>query len=65
MYGFEVLKSELFSTQVFPSLNKIEGEFRAARIHDQTIAWGSSTNNPAMEIFDILTLNAGCTCKYQ
>ena len=62
---FEVLKSELFSTQVFPSLNKIEGEFRAARIHDQTITWGTSTDNSPMEIFNVLTLNASCSCKYR
>ena len=61
---FEVLKSELFSTQVFPPLNKIEGEFRAARIHDQTVTWGISTNNSPMETFNILTLNGSCSCKY-
>ena len=47
-----------------PFLNKIEGEFRAAKIHDQIITWGTSANNSPLEIFDISTLNATCSCKY-
>ena len=61
---FEVVNSELISTQVFDTLNKIEGEFRAARFHDQVITWGSSAGNSPLVPFDNLTLNATCSCKY-
>ena len=49
---------------VFDSLNKIEGEFRAATFHDQVITWGSSAGNSPLVPFDNLTLNATCSCKY-
>ena len=32
---YEVVKSNIISAQVYPITNTIEGEFRAARIHDQ------------------------------
>ena len=61
---FEVVKSELISTQVFDTLNKIEGEFRAATFHDQVITWGESAANSPLVPFDNLTLHASCSCKY-
>ena len=67
MIPAEVLPNDseaLLSTHVFPPLNRIEGEFRAARIHHQTITWGTSANDSPVQIFNILTLNATCSCKY-
>ena len=62
--SFEVRKSEILSTQVFPADNKIEGEFRAAVIHDQGIDWGNSDNTTSFEPFSNSTVKATCTCKY-
>ena len=61
---FEVVKSEVISTQVFDFLNKIEGEYRAATFHDQDITWGCSAVNSPLVPFDNLTLDATCSCKY-
>ena len=61
---FEVLKSEMISTQVFPSTNTIEGEFRAATIHDQSISWNVATHNRSPSNFNLQYLKAICSCKY-
>ena len=61
---FEVLKSEIISTQVFPSTNTIEGEFRAATIHDQSISWNVATHNRSPSNFNLQYLKAICSCKY-
>ena len=60
---FEVVKSDLISTQVFRDKNTIEGEFRAARIYDQCIKWNDSLNL-ASSFFNLQTLTATCSCKY-
>ena len=61
---FEVIKSDLISTQVFTNQNKLEGEFRAARIHDQNISWGDCVDTSPLTPFSNLTVSASCTCKY-
>ena len=59
---FEVMKSELISTQVFSGRNIIEGEFRATRIYDQYITW----NDPQQpsSFFNLQRLTTTCSCKY-
>ena len=61
---FEVVKSDFISTQVLSNQNKIEGEFRAARFHDQNIIWADSVDNSPFRVFGNLTARASCSCKY-
>ena len=61
---FAVVKSDLISTQVLSNQNKIEGEFRVARIHDQNINWADSVDNSPFRVFCNLTVSASCSCKY-
>ena len=61
---FEVLKSELISTQVFTATNTIEGEFRAATIHDQMISWNNAAHNNISSNFNLQSFKATCSCKY-
>ena len=61
---FELIKSDLISTQVFTNQNKLEGEFRAARIHDQNISWGDCVDNSPFTPFSNLTVSTSCSCKY-
>ena len=61
----EVIKSNLISTQVYPNLNKLEGEFRAARIYDQNVSWGDCVDTSPLTPFSNLTVGARCSCKYQ
>ena len=64
---YEVNKSTLISTQIYPSTNTISGEFRAARIRDQLITW--LPDIPPSEGFSTAPFNenrftATCTCRY-
>ena len=61
---FEVLKSELISTQVSRATNSIEGEFRAALIHDQVITWSNRDSNNSSCEFSLQTIKAICSCRY-
>ena len=61
---FEVMKSNLISTQVSRLTNTIEGEFRAALIHDQVITWGNSNPNTSSCEFDLQTIKGICSCRY-
>ena len=61
---FEVLKSDLISTQVFSATNTIEGEFRVVNIHDQKICWTDSLHTSSSSVFNLRTLKATCSCKY-
>ena len=61
---YEVLKSELISTQVFRATNIIEGEFRAALIHDQVITWSYPNGYNSSCDFNLQTIKAICSCKY-
>ena len=61
---YEVIKSIQISTQVFSALNKIEGEFRAARIHDQFISWSQTAPPSAYHPFDTDKISISCTCRY-
>ena len=62
---FDVVKSDLIFTQVLSSQNKIEGQFRAAMIHDQNMDWTDSVDNSPFIFFCNLTVSASCSCKYQ
>ena len=61
---YEIIKSNLISTQVYPSTNTIEGEFRAARIHDQIICWNDDHHGPSGDAFSLERLQVTCSCKY-
>ena len=60
----KVRKSDLISTQVFSVRNIIEGEFRAAYIHDQLITWARPNSNNSSCEFNIETIKATCSCRY-
>ena len=58
---YEIVKSNIISTQVYLATSTIEGEFRAARIHDQVIRWcdnheGFSGDAFSLEITSYLLL---------
>ena len=59
---FEVKKSTILSTQVFPNENKINGSYKAVKIYDQQITWGESTNEPIP--FSLATLAFSCSCAF-
>ena len=61
---YKVRKSDLISTQVFSVRNIIEGEFRAAYIHDQLITWGRPNSNNSSCEFNLETIKATCSCRY-
>ena len=61
---FEVINSQHISTQVYPALNTIEGEFRAARIHDQIISWCQNTAGSPYDPFNCQSISISCTCRY-
>ena len=63
--SFEVRESILISTQIYGAKNRIEGEFRAARFHDQTITWGVAVEDEDVAVaFDVASLQVSCTCTY-
>ena len=61
---YEFVKSNIISTQVYPTTNTIEGEFRAARIHDQVICWSDDHEGYSGKTFSLERLRVTCTCKY-
>ena len=61
---FEVIKSHQISPQVSSAFNIIEGEFRAARIHDQYISWSQTTPPIANHPFKLEKILISCTCRY-
>ena len=62
---FEVINSQHISMNVFPALNRIEGEFRAARIHDQIISWCQDTAGfPYDQSNNCQHISMSCSCRY-
>ena len=61
---YEIVKSNIISTQVCPTTNTIEGEFRAARIHDQVICWSVDQQGYSGDAFCLEGLQVTCSCKY-
>ena len=61
---YEVIKSQHISTKIFSSLNIIEGDFRAARIHDQYISWSQTSPPSAYQPFNCEKISISCTCPY-
>ena len=62
---YEAISSRIFSTQTSAGRCCIQGQYRAARIYDQSITWGNGP--PMVETstpFDISTILVYCTCKY-
>ena len=58
------MNSQQNSTQVYLGLNRIEGEFRAARIHDQIISWCQNTAGSPYDPFNPQSISISCTCRY-
>ena len=54
---YEVIKSQQISTKIFSSLNIIEGDIRAARIHDQYISWSETSTPYAYEPFNCVKIS--------
>ena len=62
---FESTNSTIFRTQSSAIRRCIQGQYRAATIHDQSITWGIDENsNEDASPFDISTIMVHCTCKY-
>ena len=61
---YEVTKSQQISTKIFSSLNIIEGDFHAARIHDQYISWSETSAPSAYQPFNCVKISISCTCQY-
>ena len=61
---FEVIKSSIISTQVYTAQNTIEGEFRAAQIHDQVISWNVSVPNSPFQTSNRSEISLSCTCRH-
>ena len=60
---YEVRSSTIISTQMSAIRNCIDGQYRAARIHEQKIWW--SDNVTVCQIpFNIENIQVFCTCKY-
>ena len=62
---FETKHSEIYSTQTSKVRRCIVGQYRAAKIYDQSVTWGcdeSDTENP--NAFNLSTILVYCTCKY-
>ena len=59
---FEVKTSTVFSTQVFPLINCINGSYRAVKIYNQQITWAKQNEGP--KPFSLSTLNVFCECKF-
>ena len=62
---YEVKNSQIIRTQTSSKRNCIVGQYRAARIHEQSITWGlcNETTEASMP-FDLKTVKVFCTCKY-
>ena len=62
---FETKHSEIYSTQTSKVRRCIVGQYRAAKIYDQSVTWGCDecdTENP--NAFNLSTILVYCTCKY-
>ena len=62
---YEAIRSRIFCTQTSAARCCIQGQYRAARIYDQSTTWGNEP--PMVETatpFDISTILVYCTCKY-
>ena len=62
---FETKHSEIYTTQSSGIRRCVEGQYRAAKIYDQSITWGcdeSDTQNT--NAFNLSTILVYCTCKY-
>ena len=57
--------SQMCSTQSSASKRCIHGQYRAARIHEQSITWGGAdADSENATSFDVTTILVYCTCKY-
>ena len=61
---FEVNSSNILRTQTSATLRCINGQFRGARIHEQSVFWGSSTEDNASATFNLKTIKVYCSCRY-
>ena len=62
---FESTNSEICSTQSSALRRCIQGQYRAARIHEQSITWGNADRHyDDASPFDLSTILVHCTCKY-
>ena len=62
---YEVKKSQIIRTQTSAKRRCIVGQFRGARIHDQSVTWGPSGKTGDVVVpFDLNTIKVYCTCKY-
>ena len=62
---YEKKKSKIYRTQSSTLRNCITGQFKAARIYEQSITWGT-TSPHCLEPhpFSLSTINVYCSCKY-
>ena len=60
---YEVTSSTIISTQISAIRNCIDGQYRAARIHEQRI-WWSDNDSIYPVAFNIENIKVFCTCKH-
>ena len=62
---YEVKNSQIIRTQTSSKRKSIVGQYRAARIHEQSVTWGlSGDTTETSKPFDLNTIKVYCTCKY-
>ena len=59
---FEVKKSIILTTQVYPLENQITGSYKAVKIYDQNISWGNNTERNVP--FSIENRTLFCQCRF-
>lgn len=62
---FETVHSDIYSTQSSALRRCIQGQYRAARIYEQSITWGvTNRQSDNANSFNLNTLMVYCSCKY-
>ena len=62
---FETIHSDIFSTQSSALKRSIQGQYRAARIYEQSITWGvTNSQSEDANSFNVDSIMVHCSCKY-
>ena len=62
---FETTHSQIYSTQSSALKRCIQGQYRAVRVHEQSITWGiTESQSEDANAFNLSTILVYCTCKY-
>ena len=62
---FETIHRDIFSTQSSALNRSIQGQYRAARIYEQSITWGvTNSQSEDANSFNVDSIMVYCSCKY-